>query len=296
MKSSMDKSSTETLVVQAASATHVGQVRSLNEDRLLAFVRPPEQGEAAALLIVADGMGGHAAGEVASTLTIETLTENLNWLIDAPEENYAPIAQMLSVAFQEFSSTYEPQTELEYIEKHLCMAIAQANHSIYTYSQAHPTAAGNLGTTLTCALIIGSKMLTANVGDSRIYLLRDQQVTQITDDHSFVGLLLRMGEISESEAQEHPQRNFVTRSLGQNIDVEIDVNLHDLQAGDRILLCSDGFWEYAAPDWKAHVFQPDLDAVAEKLIALANQGGGGDNISVVLGEIVADGEKLIMIN
>lgn len=292
----MEQVTPATLVVQAATATHVGQVRTLNEDRLLAFVRPPEQGDAAALLVVADGMGGHAAGEVASTLTIETLTENLNWLIDAPEEDYGPIAQMLSTAFQEFSATYEPQTDLPYIEKHLCMAIAQANQSIYTYSQAHPTAAGNLGTTLTCALIMGTKMMTANVGDSRIYLLREGKITQITEDHSFVAMLIRMGEITEEESHTHPQRNFVTRSMGQKIEVEIDVKLHEVQAGDRILLCSDGFWEYAAPGWEKYCFEPDLDAVAQKLVDLANEGGGRDNISVVLGELVGDGEQLIIIN
>lgn len=274
------------IAVSAVAVTDVGRVRTLNEDRVLAFVRAAEQGDAAALLVVADGMGGHSAGEVASTLAVDTLKESLSWLIDAPEHDYAPIAQMLSSAFLDYSATYEPQTNQPYIEKHLCMAISQANQSIYTYSQAHPTAAGNLGTTLACAVVIGKQLLTAHVGDSRIYLLRNGIVTQLTDDHSFVGLLIRMGELTEEEAHSHPQRNFVTRSLGQKLDVEIEVAMHDLQVGDRLMVCSDGFWDYAEKGWERYVGLPELDKAAQKLVDLANSGGGRDNISVVLADLV----------
>ena len=194
---------------------------------------------------------------------------------------------MLSPAFMEFSAEYEPQTDLPYIEKHLCMAIAQANQSIYTYSQAHATAAGNLGTTLTCAVIIGDRAMVANVGDSRVYLLRSGILTQLTEDHSFVGMLIRMGEITEEEAHSHPQRNFVTRSLGQKLDVEIDVTMHDLRPGDRLMLCSDGFWDYAAKGWERSVGIPNLAEAAQKLVDLANEGGGRDNISVVMADLVS---------
>ena len=283
----LEKSITVVHTVRAASATDVGRIRTLNEDQHLKLVRQAEHGDAAALLIVADGMGGHSAGEVASTLTVETLAENLRWLIDAPEHDYAAIAQMLSAEFSTFSTHYIPQTASPYHEKHLAMAITQANQSIYTYSQAHPTAAGNLGTTLTCALIIGTKMLVANVGDSRLYLLRSGIVTQLTEDHSFVNLLVQMGELSEEEAETHPQRNFVTRSLGQKLDVEIDFTLYELKAGDRILLCSDGFWEYAGKGWEKSVGIADLDLAAQTLINLANAGGGRDNITVVLADFIS---------
>lgn len=275
------------LAVQAASVTDVGCVRTLNEDRHLTLVRPTTHGDAAALLIVADGMGGHSAGEVASILAVDTLAENLHWLIDAPDHDYAPIAQMLSAEFYTFSSKYLPQTALPYHEKHLAMAIAQANQSIYTYSQAHPTAAGNLGTTLTCALIIGNKLLVANIGDSRVYLLRSGIVTQLTEDHSFVSLLVQMGELTEEEAETHPQRNFVTRSLGQARDVEVDFTLYDLRLDDRVLLCSDGFWEYAGKGWEKSVGIADLDQAVQVLVDLANAGGGRDNITVVLADVVS---------
>ncbi|MHB8060592.1 MAG: Stp1/IreP family PP2C-type Ser/Thr phosphatase [Gaiellaceae bacterium] len=206
------------------------------------------------LFAVADGMGGAQAGEVASRLAAESLRE------------------------QELGDLPSPERTVELIR--------EANRRVYAYSSENAATRG-MGTTMTVALVEGSVVTIGHVGDSRAYLLRDDQLTQLTQDHSLVAELVRSGRLSAKEAESHPRRSVITRALGTDSDVEVDVFSLRAQDRDVFLLCSDGLTSMISDEEIARLLlsaRDDLDEAGKKLVAAANQAGGEDNITVVLFE------------
>jgi serine/threonine protein phosphatase PrpC len=257
------------VVLRAGGATDVGRLRTINQD---SFVLLPDRD----LFIVADGMGGHQGGEVASRLAIETL----------------------QVAYQ------DPTAEA------LEEAIAVANHRIRNEGDADPDLRG-MGTTVVALALLAdepatgdgdataatdhpaapSRLLVANVGDSRGYLYRDDALVQLTEDHSVVADLVRDGRITVEEAEVHPQRNIVTRVLGVYETVEVDLWPVDPVQNDRFLLCSDGLFNEVGADQIGSVLRrlADPKEAADELVRLANEGGGRDNITAVVIDVLDDG-------
>ena len=234
--------------VETGSRTDVGRQRATNQDAFACGVTP----SGARLLVVADGMGGHAGGATASRLAIETVERVIG------------------------SSTEPPDAMLRH-------ALEEANRCIYERSRQDPSVAG-MGTTGVALLIVadGSSCV-ANVGDSRAYRLRDGELEQLTLDHSLVAELQRRGMLSEAQARVHPRRNEVLRSLGVDPSVEVDVFAVDVKPGDQYLLCSDGLSGVVDDPEIASVMRADPPEVAaRRLVDAANARGGPDNITVVI--------------
>jgi PPM family protein phosphatase len=224
-----------------AARSDVGRVRTGNEDRYLA--NPP-------LFAVADGMGGHQAGEVASTIVVEVLARA--------------------------GST--PRRDAE----GLVRALESANEQIRSRASADPELDG-MGTTCTVAIVDGPRVWIAHVGDSRAYLLRSGQLRQLTEDHSLVAMLVRDGIMDADAARVDERRNIITRALGSEDQLRVDVVSLDTEPGDRLLLCSDGLTGLVEDDDVAEALAtPDPGAAADRLIALANEAGGDDNITVIV--------------
>ena len=222
--------------------TDTGRQRRDNEDN--AFVRAP-------LFVVADGMGGAQAGEVASKLAVEEFHEAL------PDAGSA--------------------------EERLTDRIRAANRRIYDLSRTEHEHAG-MGTTLTAAYLDDDRLAVAHVGDSRAYIFRDGELTRLTQDHSLVEELVRQGKLTEEQAAEHPQRSIITRALGIEGDVEVDTWTYPMRAGDVVLLCSDGLTSMIGEEQIGQILGEErgLDRAADRLIGAANDAGGRDNITVVL--------------
>lgn len=267
------------LVLHAACGTHPGQLRKINQDSVLAIVRESALGDPLGLLIVADGMGGHQAGEIASQLAVSTIKKNLAWMIEQDASGETVIRSNPQSVSEELES--------EHFERRLELAIKEANRVIYDYSKENPDHAGNLGCTVTCAIVHKDTATIANVGDSRTYRWRKGKLTQITQDHSYVWQLVSEGYIEEYEIFDHPQRNVITRALGNQSDVTVDLWSCSLESGDRLLLCSDGMWEMIRePAEIAKILEVNpLQKVVNQLIESANGYGGHDNIGIVVAEI-----------
>jgi serine/threonine protein phosphatase PrpC len=220
-------------------ATDIGRVREGNEDSYL--VEPP-------LYAVADGMGGHKGGEVASNLALETVED----------------------LFRSGEGTLADQ-------------IREANRAVYARSQQDSAVSG-MGTTLTAVLLDGSRLRLAHVGDSRAYMLRAGAFRQLTNDHTLVARMVKAGEITRDEARAHPHRNVITHSVGTAPEVSIDEDLIPLIDGDRVLLCSDGLTDMLTEDQIQAILEtePDPQRAADRLIKAANRAGGIDNITVVV--------------
>lgn len=271
------------------AATHRGNVRKINQDTVLVANGVGSAGQPLALLIVADGMGGHQAGEVASQLAVRTIFEVLSMSFAFEPPFIEPESELRG-----FRPNPNGQSNLSpdspwFVQEKVRTAIKEANRAIWHYAQAHRDAAGNLGTTVTCALIIGSDVTIANVGDSRTYHQDQYGLQVVTHDHSYVGYLVRTGQIAEAEIYDHPQRHLVTRSLGGHRDIQVDIWKRELAIGDRLLLCSDGFWEMVRDSAEISTIlrnYPLTDA-APRLVNRANDNGGVDNISVALAERTA---------
>jgi serine/threonine protein phosphatase PrpC len=203
------------------------------------------------LFVVADGMGGAQAGEVASRLAAEAFAAGL------PDDGTS--------------------------EQRLEQRVREANSRIHDVSQ-EDRALNGMGTTITAAHLDGDELALAHVGDSRAYLLRDGELTRLTRDHTLVDELVRRGELTEQEAAEHPQRSIITRALGPEPDVEIDLRTHRVQAGDVLLLCSDGLTGMIGEDEVAQILAHagGLGDAGRALVHAANEAGGRDNITVVL--------------
>jgi len=232
--------------IRAGVATDIGRVREGNEDSFL--VEPP-------LYAVADGMGGHRGGEVASQLALETVER----------------------MFREGHGTLEEQ-------------IREANRAVFSRSAEDRSVAG-MGTTLTAVLVREGEVHLAHVGDSRAYLLRAGALRQLTQDHTLVNRMLKAGEITEAEAEVHPHRNVLTRVVGTEPDVSVDERDIGLIEGDRLLLCSDGLTNMVTEDQIQAILEAtptNPQEAADRLVRAANRAGGVDNITVVVLDLVAD--------
>ena len=240
--------------MKSYSITDVGQIRTLNEDFVFASDTPV--GNLPNLFVVADGMGGHNAGDFASKYAVETLLETIRV---NPENN--PI-------------------------KIIRTAIETANSSILKEAAEHETMSG-MGTTIVLTTIVGDYAYVANVGDSRLYLINDERIIQITKDHSLVQEMVRMGEISEEDARNHPDKNIITRALGAERTVDIDFFDLKMEPGSTILMCSDGLSNMVEDSKIEEIIlnqNEELPQKGERLLREANQNGGKDNIAVVLVE------------
>jgi len=238
------------IALRYAARSDVGLVRSNNQDS--GYAGPH-------LLVVADGMGGHAGGDVASSIAIAAL---------------APLD----------GESHGPDDALAELER----SIDHARQDLVDRSVSDPELVG-MGTTVTAILRAGNKLAMAHLGDSRAYLLRDGELTQVTTDHTFVQHLVDTGRISADEAETHPQRNVVMRVLGDfDIDLTPDMSVREAKPGDRWLLCSDGLSGFVSPETIAQTLleTPDVDECADHLLQLALRAGSTDNVTVVVADVV----------
>ncbi len=235
--------------LRSAALTDVGRRRKANED---CFALAPDIG----LYLVADGMGGHAAGQLASELAAQAVVDALRTLVDASAS----------------------------LTEKLRYATAAANREILAAVKRRPELTG-MGTTLVAVLASPNRIALAHVGDSRAYLIRAGRIRQLTDDHSLVAELVRRHEISETAARGHPHRHVLTRALGVRRGVEADLAELTPAAGDSFVLCSDGLTGHVRDEEICETVvaeQNDLDAVCSQLVDLANSRGGEDNVTVVI--------------
>ncbi len=244
-----------------SSISDIGRVRSSNQDTVFATDQPV--GQLSNLYIVADGMGGHKAGEFASAESVRR-----------------------AVADIERCELKEPIAVLE-------DAITAANQFVYYESEADPNKKG-MGTTFVAATIKGQHLYVANVGDSRLYLVDPTGMCQITRDHSLVEEMLRRGEMTEEMAEHAPNRNVITRAIGAEPQVKIDFFDLFLQPSEQVLLCSDGLTNMVNEDEIFYILNntEDIKERAKKLVLAANANGGRDNISVVVVEPLSDEERV----
>lgn len=254
------------LRVWFGAATDTGMVRDLNEDSLLALdlrLIRRNQPRAWSLFIVADGMGGHSAGEVASDLALRGALEVVQ------REYLAPTVDT------------DNQDNEEMLRDVVRRAILQANE--YVVREAR-NRGNDMGTTVTLALVAGDRAIIGNVGDSRTYLMREGKLRRISRDHSLVQRLVDLGQITPDDVYTHPQRNAVLRSLGDKLNLEVDVFVERLRPGDALLLASDGLWEMVRDERMAEIIAAHTNpqAACNALIDAANAAGGDDNITVIL--------------
>ena len=236
--------------MKSYSATDVGQKRQVNQDYVYASEEPV--GNLPNLFVVADGMGGHNAGDFASSFAVQTLVRTI-----LEDENQNPIK----------------------IIRH---AVEEANRKVLEESKLHAEMSG-MGTTMVLVTIIDDYAYVANVGDSRLYLIEDQ-ILQITKDHSLVQEMVRRGLITKEEAREHPDKNIITRVLGIGPEIEVDFFDIHLKENSVLLLCSDGLSNMVSDEdiWRIVNTSREMKEAGMRLVSLANENGGKDNIAVVL--------------
>ena len=249
------------MLLETYSATDIGRKRQLNQDYVFSSAKP--LGNMPNLFIVADGMGGHNAGDYASKCTTETVVS-------------------------EIQNSFEKNPTI-IIKK----AIKTANAKIRKEASEHENLFG-MGTTLVTATIIGKYLQVSNIGDSRLYLLNKDGLRQITEDHSLVEEMIRLGGLSREDARLHPDKNIITRAIGAKDEVEADFFTEELEAGDIVLMCSDGLTNMLEDkEIEAILLNPEKEELIQKgdaLIKAANENGGKDNIAVVLVRLVEDDE------
>ena len=233
------------------SMTDVGRRREMNQDYM--FTSETAVGKLPNLFLVADGMGGHKAGEYASKRAVEIIVEH----ITAGESNQAVIL----------------------IKK----AILEANRQLLKEAIIDIEKEG-MGTTIVAATVIGNKLLVANVGDSRLYIVNEDHITQITRDHSYVAEMVRSGKIEQSEAKYHPDKNKITRAVGVFPTIDVDFFEAELKPQDIVLMCTDGLTNMVDDEDMKRIIlgQRDIVEQTEALVEEANKNGGTDNITVLL--------------
>ena len=237
--------------VKIYSKIDKGVVRHSNQDAFFAG----EISSELAFAVVCDGMGGANAGNVASEIAVKTISEYI-------------------------VNSYRNNMSSDDIMRMLKNAITSANIEIFDKANSNQELMG-MGTTVVVAVVRNDNAIIANVGDSRIYLISDK-LTQLTTDHSIVQTLIESGKISLEDAKVHPRKNVITRALGAESEVAVDVDEFALSKGDSLLLCTDGLTNFVSEDDILNTFKEnDISLVCEKLVELANSGGGGDNITAV---------------
>src|SRR5438477_8605006 len=266
--------------VEVFGKTDLGRTRDHNEDRFLVAdltrksaslqpeVRNHDIGPRGTLLVVADGMGGAAAGEVASAMATDTIYAHLMKTWNAENE----------VTPQRFAYRLKEAMEV-------------ANSRIHAHAKAHPEVRG-MGTTTTAVGVLGDHVYLAQVGDSRAYLIRGGRAYQLTKDQSLMQRLVEAGELTEEEAAQSERRNIILQALGPDAKVKVDLTHQEIRRGDALVLCSDGLSGQVKKEEMAEVAtrERDLQAACDRLIALANERGGPDNITVIIARF--DGEGL----
>lgn len=253
-----------------------GRRRPVNEDAVYHRTVNDFNGQPFGLYLVCDGLGGHQAGDVASDLAVDVISRKLEGsFLEREDENqlWNPLRQPL----------YAIRSEIE-------DAIQKSNQAILDYTRLNPRVVRKPGTTVSLAMIYHGVAYIANVGDSRVYIWRRGELHQITQDHSLVGNLLQKGVISKDELNQHPKRNVITRALGTDDIVEVDIFEWEIQPGDKLLLCTDGLWNAFPNDvdikkWLDSV--PSPRDLCIQLTADANRRDGRDNIGVVVVAISA---------
>lgn len=265
--------------VEVFGKTDLGRTRDHNEDRFLVAdlsrkaaslqpeVRQHDIGPRGTLLVVADGMGGAAAGELASEMATDTIYSHLLKTWNAEDE----------VTPQRFAYRLKEAVEV-------------ANASIHAHAKAHPEVRG-MGTTTTAAGVLNDHLYLTQVGDSRAYLIRGGQAHQITKDQSLMQRLVEAGELTEEEAAQSERRNIILQALGPDPKVKVDLTHQEVRRGDVLVLCSDGLSGQVKKEEIAQIVSQtrDLSAACDKLISLANERGGPDNITVVIARFDGDG-------
>lgn len=242
--------------MKISSLTDIGNTREMNQDYL--YSSEESVGKLSNLFLVADGMGGHKAGEFASRYVVEHIVRSIK---GSKEEEAVRI---------------------------LSESIETANRKLKEYADAHQQMRG-MGTTIVAAVIQGRTLLVANVGDSRLYIVGDE-ITQVTQDHSLVQEMVRLGQMDPQSAKNHPDKNIITRAVGVSEKVKIDIFERQLRAGEYIILCSDGLTNMVEDSVILQILHGagSLSDKAERLIELANKNGGKDNITVIIIEPNSD--------
>lgn len=245
--------------VVSAGLTDIGCVRKHNEDN---FLLDDELG----LYIVADGLGGHAAGEVASQIVIERSSQ---FVATTLEQDHT------------WPTAYDAR--LSYDGNRLRAALVMSDRAIYDNIQSNPERE-SMGSTAVACLLQESAVTLAHVGDSRAYLMREGELRPLTRDHSWVAEQIEHGFLTPEEARRHPFRNVITQALGNGSDLDVVVREVAIHSGDVLLLCSDGLSGMVYDESLAHILMeaPGLEAAARRMVSMANENGGEDNITVVL--------------
>lgn len=241
--------------------THVGHIRQVNEDSGEVIYK----NDNILLALVADGMGGHQAGDIASKMAITKIKEA-------------------------FVKTDDPKDKQGW-SNWLLQMLQETNHSIYEQAM-HNKACYGMGTTLVAVLVLKEYYIVAHVGDSRMYRIMDHEIEILTEDHSLVYELLRSGQITMEEAETHPQRNVITRALGTEEFIEVDIQFFNYTQEKYLLLCSDGLSNLVNEEQMLQVLNEDkkLESKASTLLQMALDAGGEDNITVILVQL--DGERI----
>ena len=243
------------------SATDVGLRRTNNEDNYIALTGKESPEGTDAVMVVADGMGGHTAGEVASTMAVRNIVRHLT---SQPSEKTLPI---------------DGYPEL------LRQILNHVNAEVFKAGQENERR--GMGTTCTVAIVIGTQVHLAHVGDSRAYLLREGRLVQLTSDHSWVAEQVEAGSLSPEQARSHPNKNVLTRAMGVKPDVGVEAKTLDVRKGDHLLLCSDGLHSLVEDGEILEMLESNrLKQAAVLLIDRAKKAGGDDNITLVIGEVV----------
>ena len=254
-------------VLVVGRASHIGKVRKRNEDAYFVLQATLSQNSETfpfGLFLVADGMGGHKGGELASALATRVVAESvlqqfyLPWLTSDTEDTM-------------------PQRPVNEV---ILEAVNEANLAVHRI-------APEAGTTLTCALVQGTNAYIAHVGDSRAYLVRQGRLEQITQDHSLLARLIELGQISPEEVASHPQRNVLYKAIGQGTTLEVDFYLQSLPTNSYLLLCSDGLWGFVEEEVMAAIVRetPTPQEACYQLVREANACGGEDNITAILVQV-----------
>lgn len=233
------------------SRTDIGNTRKLNQDYI--YTTQDKIGNLTNLFIVADGMGGHAAGDYASRTAVETIVK---YIENSFEKNSLKL---------------------------LTKAVETANNEVYTEALLNRRLEG-MGTTIVAATFVGRYLQAINVGDSRLYIIRDKEIRQVSVDHSLVEEMIKSGGIAREQARNHPDKNIITRAVGVKSTVEPDTYTEELKDGDYVLLCSDGLTNMVPDEEIAEIIvkEEKVDEAVKKLIEKANENGGRDNISAML--------------
>jgi serine/threonine protein phosphatase PrpC len=276
---SEDRQQPQSVALWVGRLSHVGQVRELNEDSLLTLELGRVRQSISApvgLYVVADGMGGHQGGEVASALCIQSIAEQILQTVLAPALSQEPLA----------GDTHSASLRDLGIETALREAVQMANKQIYDQRRS---VGSDMGTTVVMALVVGDRAYLANVGDSRAYLVDSRSIKQISVDHSLIQRLIDLGQLTPEGAKTHPQRSAIYRVLGDKPAVDVDTFVQPLRPGQRLLLCSDGLNGMLEDDriQQIVVTTPDPQTSCAALVEAANGAGGGDNVTVIVVQLMA---------